>query len=132
MPRAILGANSITRPKSSGISSIQTLSSFCQSVSAPSIFLASLITVANGCGCPGAVGAVGAEAGRAAGALACRAAGDVATAVSERAAGGAPAAPGPPAGVVAHPAATSTHVAGTAKRRECTEDLRMDRNHSEP
>ena len=38
----------------SGVSSIQTLSSFCQSVSGPSIFLASLITVAKGGGCPGA------------------------------------------------------------------------------
>ena len=96
MPRAILGANNIGLPKSSGISSIQTLSSFCQVVSAPSIFLASLMTVANGCGCPGNTGGVAAaapDAGRAAGAAAA------VCGVPDAAAAGA-AAPGPPAGVV--------------------------------
>src|SRR5262245_47082890 len=127
MPRAILGANSIGLPKSSGISSIQTLSSFCQSVSAPSIFLASVITGAHGCGWPGSTGGVApaAEAGRAAGAA------PAAPGAPGAAATGAPGGtPGLVPGVVAHPAASSTPVTGTTNRRYCTRDLRMERGTS--
>ena len=52
--RQILGDRKNGLLKSSGLSSIQTLSSFCQSAIRPSICLASLITVANAGGWPAA------------------------------------------------------------------------------
>ena len=56
MPLANFGLRKKGLPKSSGLSSNQTFSSFCHSDSRPSIFLASLMTVAKGGG-PPAVGA---------------------------------------------------------------------------
>src|SRR5262245_48322557 len=103
MPCAIFGENSICLPKSAGASSIQTLSSFCHSVSAPSIFLASLMTLAKVGGCPGCgAAAPGPEAGRAA----------LAAAIGDEAA--APGAAAVPAGAVAQPAAAKTHTAAKA------------------
>src|SRR5262245_18951708 len=105
MPCEIFGANSSGLPKSAGASSIQNFSSFCHRVSAPSIFLASLITVANGCGWPG-TGAAGPDAG----ADAPRAA----TAGADAAPACAVAAPGAPAGV-AQPAAANARALGRMK-----------------
>ena len=53
MPVASLGERKKGLLKSSGFSSIQTFSSFWYSVNRPSVFFASLMTVANGGGLPG-------------------------------------------------------------------------------
>ena len=53
MPVASLGDRKNGLLKSPGFNSIQTFSSFWYSVNKPSVFLASLITAAKGCGLPG-------------------------------------------------------------------------------
>src|SRR5689334_20718037 len=49
MPVAIFGDRKNGLPKSSGLSSIQAFSSRCHKVKRPSIFFASLMTIAKGC-----------------------------------------------------------------------------------
>ena len=66
MPRASLGLRKNGLLKSSGFSSSQTFSSFCHNVIRPSIFLASLITVAKAGGWPGTGGTTTAPASAAA------------------------------------------------------------------
>ncbi len=56
MPLLSLGESRNGLPRSPGASSIQTLSSFCQSVSGPSILRAPSMTLANGGGLPGGSG----------------------------------------------------------------------------
>src|SRR3954452_1303428 len=64
MPVLSFGERKNRRLKSSGLSSSQTLSSFCQTVNMPSLRRASLITSVNGRRPPGAATTGGAPGGR--------------------------------------------------------------------
>ena len=64
MPVFSFGERKNRRLKSSGLSSSQTLSSFCQTVRTPSLRRASLMTSANGRSPPGATATGGAPGGR--------------------------------------------------------------------